>query len=232
MDHRRFYSVSNAYTITILTSQSNNRIHISDISQENWHGKAYVQGIVTLKWPYSISENTSRILLSEENLDKRRDKGQLIVVMHGHLAEEFVQKVKNNDRIAISREGAELQESQPSDKDTKSAANSSGWTLSISRSITAVVESCSQGANVSYAAPVLFEYSNPWMSGLTLPVGRCHDSAFSNGYRIANTPLLQILTRKVAQSILQASSSRTRTYRNPKTIVALSSLLIHRQTRV
>ncbi|KAI5792803.1 hypothetical protein FPQ18DRAFT_258715 [Pyronema domesticum] len=74
---------------------------------------AHLSGVVTLLWPYSISEKTLSILLCEPDFRLRAQKGQLRVNFRGAAAEAVEsRRVQIGERVELSLLGVELEELQ------------------------------------------------------------------------------------------------------------------------
>lgn len=65
-----------------------------------------VTGIVTLIWPYSVSQRSSSLLLVEPDFRLRRQKGQVRVHFTGSSAKALARsELGSGDRILLSLEG-------------------------------------------------------------------------------------------------------------------------------
>jgi hypothetical protein len=71
---------------------------------------AFLEGVVSLLWPYSPSSATLSLLVCEEDFRLRGSKGQLKVNFRGASARALDEKkVQIGDKVQLSLEGAELE---------------------------------------------------------------------------------------------------------------------------
>lgn len=85
------------------------KLPLAELSPETATSPAYLEGVVSLQWPFSPSSLTMSLLVCEEDFRLRNSKGQLRVDFRGAAAREVdLRKVQIGDRVQLSLEGAQL----------------------------------------------------------------------------------------------------------------------------
>ncbi|KAI1924744.1 hypothetical protein LOZ64_000621 [Ophidiomyces ophidiicola] len=84
------------------------------------HKRRYIQGVVTLLWPFSLSSKKFSLLLSEPDFRLRGSKGQVKVIFHNNAAEKVSQSgVEIGDTVFISLDGVSWKDVDGNDSDSR-----------------------------------------------------------------------------------------------------------------
>ena len=86
--------------------QSKTRLPISQLQPTVDASNTYINGVVTLLWPYSVSKQTSSILLVEPDFRLRKHKGQVRVTFHGSSARAIARSgLTSGDDVLLQLSG-------------------------------------------------------------------------------------------------------------------------------
>ena len=87
--------------------QSRLRLPIAQLHPAIDTSNTYIQGVVTLVWPYSASKQASSVLLVEPDFRLRRQKGQVRVTFHGSSARAVARSgLTSGDEVHLRLLGA------------------------------------------------------------------------------------------------------------------------------
>ena len=93
-----------------LTKWPTNKLALAQLTPETASAAAFLEGVVSLQWPFSPSSATLSLLVCEEDFRLRSNRGQLRVDFHGPSAKAVDDMgVQIGDRVQLSLEGAGLE---------------------------------------------------------------------------------------------------------------------------
>ncbi|KAI4156383.1 MAG: hypothetical protein LQ340_000319 [Diploschistes diacapsis] len=93
----------------------------------------YVQGAITLVWPYSSSKQTWSFLLVEPDFRLRRQRGQVRISFSGACARRTARSgIASGDEISLALDGARWEEDAAQDQ---TPGRSVGWTLAFGKRV-------------------------------------------------------------------------------------------------
>ena len=114
------------------------RLPIAQLDPSIDRESVYVQGVITLVWPYSASKQTWSFLLVEPDFRLRRTRGQVRVVFDGAAARRTARcGIASGDEISLAIAGARWEEDKAQDQ---TPGKSVGWTLAFGERV--VLEVC------------------------------------------------------------------------------------------
>ena len=94
-----------------LTKWPTNKLALAQITPETARAPAFLEGVVSLQWPFSPSNATLSLLVCEEDFRLRSNRGQLRVDFRGPSARAVDDMgVQIGDRVQLSLEGAGLEQ--------------------------------------------------------------------------------------------------------------------------
>lgn len=97
----------------------------------------YIQGVITLIWPYSASKQTWSFLLVEPDFRLRRKRGQVRVSFHGACARRTARcGLASGDKINLAIAGAQWAEDAAKDQ---TPGKSVDWELSFEEQVVLAV---------------------------------------------------------------------------------------------
>ncbi|KAL9044796.1 MAG: hypothetical protein Q9214_002094 [Letrouitia sp. 1 TL-2023] len=107
--------------------ESSNRISIAELEPSVISQDAFIEGVVTLIWPYSSSDKSFSILLVEADFRLRRHKGQVRVHFTNSSAKAAAKsRISSGDQVRIKLAGAQWEK----DETTSSTPGKGiGWEL-------------------------------------------------------------------------------------------------------
>jgi hypothetical protein len=93
-----------------LSEMPSTKLSLASLTPETANAPAFLEGVVSLLWPFSPSSATLSLLVCEEDFRLRGSKGQLRANFRGASARTLdAKKVQIGDTVQISLEGAELE---------------------------------------------------------------------------------------------------------------------------
>jgi|SRR5271167_3815377 len=76
-------------------------LELSDVSPTNVTSTSLLHGIITIKWPYSSSQQKLTFLLADPDPRKRASGGQVKITLIGPAA-EILDETESGDRLSIA----------------------------------------------------------------------------------------------------------------------------------